>query len=543
MSLDVDLLLQPLSQPSDGSDPRESDRFTETEREIDKLSSLSGEAIPNWQRVEQLACEYLTQQSKDYLVASWLAQAWTERHAMLGVNAGLGLLAGLTDQFWNTAIPPVARLRGRRNAMLWWIDRASDWLEKQTDLAIGAELAEQMLGNAKRLDTLLAEKDPEAPSLAKLISQIQRIPVEQPAVVAPTQNEAPVTEVSTDDASSGNTSTAAAAPAAAAATPTASATVAPKAFVAPATTEINSIDDVVTLLKPAQDYIGQIGPALFAFDHAHPLSIYLSRFAARASIFEIPAATNGQTAIAAPPVAIVDAFEKISNSKNAQGLVEFCESRIRAFPFWLDLDYHAARGFAMMGSAGAKMRDAIIDMMLAFADRLPGIEQFSFSSGMPFASLETITWIKQCRQERSGSGPQDAFNDIRTQAMAQVTEGQTDEAIEILQNYLANNRSGREQFRARLALVELVLGQDAQADLLSLTEPLIEDCQRLDLDQWEPELASQAWALKVRAARQVVMSTNTEIDANRRSVARQEMEVAIKHLSVVDFAAASKLSQ
>jgi type VI secretion system protein VasJ len=541
MPLDVDALLQPLSQTSDGADPRESDRFAEIEREIDKLSSLSGDAIPNWQRVEQLAAEFLSQQSKDYLVAAWLAQAWTERHAMLGVSSGLALLAGLSERFWDTATPKVTRLRGRRNAILWWIDRASSWLEKQTDVTIGAELADQMSVNAKRLDTLLAEKDPEAPSLAQLLSHIQRIPAEQPAVVPGLdggQSTSPTTIASVNAADSSAT----AMPSSASAPKSVATVVTPQAFSTPSKIEINSFDDVVLMLKPAQDYIAQIGPALFAFDHAHPLSIYLSRFAARASIFEIPGATNGQTAIAAPPVAIVDAFEKISGSKNAQGLVEFCESRVRSFPFWLDLDYHAARGFAMMGSAGAKMREAIIDMVLAFVDRLPGIDQFSFSNGMPFASLETMTWIKQCRQERHGSGTQDAFGEVKTLALAQVAEGQLDAAVEILQNHITNNRSGREQFRSRIALVQLVVGQNPQADLLSLVEPLIEDCQRLGLEQWEPELASQAWELKARASRQVVMSTNTEIDTNRRSVAQQEFDSAIKHLSVVDFAAASRLS-
>jgi type VI secretion system protein VasJ len=541
MPLDVDALLQPLSQTSDGADPRESDHFAEIEREIDKLSSLSGDAIPNWQRVEQLAAEFLSEQSKDYLVAAWLAQAWTERHAMLGVSAGLALLAGLSERFWETATPKVTRLRGRRNAMLWWIDRASSWLEKQTDVTIGAELADQMSANAKRLDALLAEKDPEAPSLAQLLSHIQRIPVEQPAVVPALDGGPPTSPTPTASVNAADSSTTAT-PSSASAAKSVATVVAPQAFSTPGKIEINSFDDVVLMLKPAQDYIAQIGPALFAFDHAHPLSIYLSRFAARASIFEIPGATNGQTAIAAPPVAIVDAFEKVSGSKNAQGLVEFCESRVRSFPFWLDLDYHAARGFAMMGSAGAKMREAIIDMLLAFVDRLPGIEQFSFSNGMPFASLETATWIKQCRQERHGSGTQDAFGEIKTQALAQVAEGQLDAAVEILQNYITNNRSGREQFRSRIELVGLVLGQNPQADLLSLVEPLIEDCRRLGLEQWEPELACQAWELKARASRQVVMSTNTEIDTNRRSVARQEFEAAVKHLSVVDFAAASRLS-
>ena len=549
MALELDPLLQPLPEASDTEEPRESERFTELEREIDKLSSLTADSLPNWVRVEQLACEFLTLQSKDYLVASWLSEAWTQRHAMLGVSAGLGLFVGLSAKFWDTSIPPVARLRGRRNAMLWWMDRVTDWLEKQTDVAIGADLAEKMISSAKALDALMAEKDPEAPSLAKLLSHLQRIPVEQPAAasaVSPAAEPAPsVTPGSAEETTAASGATTASAPQSSPDATTAASTASTTALKAPSfsgTVEINSFDDVVRLLKPAQDYIAQIGPALLAFDHAHPLAIYLSRFAARAAIFEIPPATNGQTAIAPPPVAIVDAFEKVSGSKNAQNLIEFCESRVRAFPFWLDLDYHSARGFAMMGSAGAKMREGIIDMLLAFVGRIPTIEQFSFSDGMPFASLETINWIKQCRDERAGKGPQDAFGEIRSNAQAQLAEGQLGNAQEILQGYIASNRSQREQFRARIELVQMMLTQDPQADLLALVEPLIDDCMRLTLDHWEPELASQAWSLKVRAARQVVQSNNTEIDANRRMFARAQMEQALKHLSVVDFAAAARLA-
>jgi type VI secretion system protein VasJ len=541
MALELDSLLQPLPEASDAEEPRESQRFTELEREIEKLSSLSADSLPNWARVEQLACEFLSQQSKDYLVASWLSEAWTQRHAMLGVSAGLGLFAGLSKNFWDTSIPPVARLRGRRNAMLWWIDRVTDWLEKQTDVAVGADLAEKMMTHAKSLDALLAEKDPEAPSLAKLLSHLQRIPVEQPAI-SPVAAPAAAEPGTTPENASALTN----APAAPAVSPAATTQTAAAASIkAPSFStaiEINSFDDVVRLLKPAQDYIAQIGPALFAFDHAHPLAIYLSRFAARAAIFEIPPATNGKTAIAPPPVAMVDAFEKVSGSKNAQNLVEFCESRVRVFPFWLDLDYHSARGFAMMGSAGAKMREGIIDMLLAFVSRMPTIEQFTFSDGMPFASLDTINWIKQCRDDRAGKGHQDTFDEVRSNAQAQLAEGQLGNAQEILQGYIANNRSQREQFRARVELVRMMLSQDPQADLLALVEPLIDDCRRLTLDQWEPELANQAWELKVRATRQVVESKNTQIDGSRRAFARTQMEEALKHLSVVDFATAAKLA-
>lgn len=540
MALDLDALLQAIPEGSVTDAPREAAQFSEMEREIGKLNSLAADSLPNWARVEQLACEFLSQQSKDYLVASWLAEAWTQRHAMLGVSAGLGLFAGITEKFWEQSVPPVARLRGRRNAILWWIDRVTQWLEKQTDVAIGVSLAENLVTHAKGLDALLAEKDPEAPSLARLLSLLQRIPVEHPA--APISE--PVPEPTSLDPNGVGDGTASAAPVntiqGAPKPAGASAAVNTPSLSGPI--EIKSFDDVIRLLRPAQDYIAQIGPALFAFDHANPLAIYLTRFAARTDIFEIPPANNGKTAIPPPPVAIVDAFEKISGSKNALGLVEFCESRIRAFPYWLDLDYHSARGFAMMGLAGAKMREAIIDMMLAFVNRVPDIEQFTFSDDMPFASLETITWIKQCRQDRNGGGRQDALDGVRTQAQAQLAEGHLGHAQEILQNHITGNCSQREQFRARLALVQIMLSQEPQADLLALIAPLVDDCLRLGLDQWEPELASQAWELNVLGARQVIASTNTDIDTNRRAFAHTQMEDALKHLSVVNFTAASRLA-
>lgn len=542
MPLEIDGLLQPIPDLNTGEEPRESPVFAEMEREIDKLSSLSSDRQPNWTRIEQLGSEFLSQQSKDYLVASWLSEAWTQRHAMLGVNAGIALFAGLSEKFWEQSIPPVTRLRGRRNAMLWWVDRLCDWLEKQTDIAIGADLGETMIANAKSLDAALAEKDPEAPSLVRLLSLLQRIPVEQQAVSA---NESESSSQGAAELSNVPMNASSLSPSVSESTMSSTPGSVPNLKVPSFSgkIEINSIDDVVSLLKPAQDYISKIGPALFAFDHAHPLAIYLTRFAARASIFEIPPASNGQTAIAPPAVSIVDAFEKVTGSKNAMGLVEFCEARVRAYPYWLDMDYQSARGFSMMGSAGIKMREAVVDMTLSFVNRLPNIEQFTFSDGMPFASLETLTWIKQCKEERSGYVHQDTFSEIRSQAQAQLSEGQFEQGQHILHDYIDGNRSGREQFRARLMLVEMVLSQDPQADFLSFVEPLIDDCVRIQLDQWEPELASQAWELKLRAARQVMLSTRADIDADRRSKALREYEISLKHLSSVDFIAASRLAR
>ncbi len=80
----------------------------------------------------------------------------------------------------------------------------------------------------------------------------------------------------------------------------------------------------------------------------------------------------------APPVAIQDAFGTIKQNNNPDGLVEFCESRLGTFPYWLDLDRESARGFALMGAAGAPLRQKVIEHALYFhpktaEHRAPGV--------------------------------------------------------------------------------------------------------------------------------------------------------------------------
>ncbi len=88
----------------------------------------------------------------------------------------------------------------------------------------------------------------------------------------------------------------------------------------------------------------------------------------------------------------------------------------------------------------------------------------------------------------------------------------------------------------------MILSDRPDADLRPLVQPLIDDCEKQKLDQWEPELAASAWSLKAKAARQVVMSKSPDITVAHREAAHTEMQEAIKHLSIVDFASAANQS-
>lgn len=543
MSLDFDAMLLPISEATPGgTDGRETPAFEQMTQEMDKLTSLSSDSIPNWIKIEQLSGQFLQAQGKDYLVAAWLAESWVQRNAMPGLAAGLSLLAGMADRFWDSGFPTVTRLRGRRNAVLWWVERAATWLESQHDVTLAADLSAQLSAAAKALDQTLSEKDPDAPSLANLIGLIHRLPVEEPPKVEQTTPAAPTpTEPSAD--SPPDNAPVVAPLSQSAPTPAVSTTRNPLALSAlEKPSQISNFDELGTALRPAQDYLAMLGPALYAFDNSNPLVIHFSRFAARSGVFKLPHATEGKTLIGCPPSAIRDAFEKITNSKNPQGIVDFCESRIRTFPFWFDLDYQSFRGFNMMGVAGNLMAHTIVETLLNFIGRLPNVEQLTFSDGTPFASIDTLAWIKRCRQERSGGAPTDPFDAVKSTAMMTLGEGKLDQALAELQTFIDNTRSRRDQFRARIELANILLTERPTVDWRALVQPLVEDCEQLQLDQWEPSLAAQAWALTFRAARQVATNKSAEITEAQRADARLEAAMALKHLSITDFSQAARLA-
>ncbi len=544
MSLDFDAMLLPISDATPGgTDGRESVAFEQMTEEMDKLTSLSSDSIPNWIKIEQLSAQYLQTQGKDYLVAAWLAESWVQRNAMQGLACGLSLLSGMADQFWETGFPTVKRLRGRRNAVLWWVERATTWLEAQNDVTVAADLSAQMSTAAKALDQTLSEKDPDAPSLATLIGLVHRLPVEEPPKVEEPAPASPTQTEHNAGSSPDNALPIAAPPNQIAQTPAPASSSNPtKLGTLEKPSQISNFDDLGAALKPAQDYTALLGPALYAFDNSNPLVIHFSRFAARAGVFKLPNATEGKTLIGCPPSAIRDAFEKITNSKNPQGIVDFCESRIRTFPFWFDLDYQSFRGFSMMGVAGNLMAHTIVETLLNFIGRLPNIEQLTFSDGTPFASIDTLAWIKRCRQERSGGGPTDAFESVKSTAMMTLGEGKLEQALTELQTFIDNTRSKRDQFRARIELANMLITERPTADLRALVQPLVDDCAQLQLDQWEPSLAAQAWALKFRAARQVATNKSAEITEDQRAGARLEAATALKHLSITDFSQAARLA-
>lgn len=55
----------------------------------------------DWPTVAELCTRMLTSRTKDLQLACWLTEAWIHLHGVTGLNAGLSLVTGLLEQFWD----------------------------------------------------------------------------------------------------------------------------------------------------------------------------------------------------------------------------------------------------------------------------------------------------------------------------------------------------------------------------------------------------------------------------------------------------------
>lgn len=109
--LDIEPLLAPISDESPSGDDLEYDAaFMELERaaaakgERGIGDSVKAAEEPEWDKVADLATAVLAR-SKDLRAAVHLTAAWTRTGGLSGWSAGLALVRGLLEQFWDTVHP------------------------------------------------------------------------------------------------------------------------------------------------------------------------------------------------------------------------------------------------------------------------------------------------------------------------------------------------------------------------------------------------------------------------------------------------------
>lgn len=545
-----------------GADVRADARFDALHAELAKLASPGASGQVDWRAATHLAAELLRERGKDLLVGCYLAGALLQTGGAAGLRCGLEIVGDLVERHWDAMSPPVSRMRARRGALQWLVDRV-DAMHDAGAAACGgacsAELVAQLRAAARRIDALLAERDDDAPTMRAVHAFAERLPVEVVEVVE-VADEADVADVA-DVAETAETAEADAhgstgGPAAEIAIAAAEqALIDPAGRAAPsAGTDTNAnadaarqparLDEAAGRERALADALAQLHCVATAFaqaDWADARGFRLRRVACWSSVCALPEtdAENGRTRIAAPSASIVGAAKSIDGDGEPVAAVRFAEAHAQAFPLWLDLQRIAARALARAGGDGADARREVETAVRALLARLPGLDALTFADGTPFADDATRAWLgelgapvvaadavspsslplspRPSPPERSSPmageparAPGDACgasaDDAVDRACAFAASGQLDLALHAIQHAIDRATSAEQRLRARVRLCELARDHWPHEVPEAFARGVIEPIRRHDLLAWNPELAldglSAAYALLIRRDRE-----------------------------------------
>lgn len=537
-----------------GADVRADARFDALHAELAKLASPGASGHVDWRAAMSLAAGLLRDRGKDLLVGCYLAGALLQIGGAAGLRCGLEVVGDLVERHWAAMSPPVSRMRARRGALQWLLDRVDatrDAGAAACGAACSVELVEQLRAAARRIDALLAERDDEAPTMRAVTAFAARLPVES---IEPGES---------GESNSTHAHGSVGAPAERAALSFAEhASIEPAGRAAPranadAARQPASLDDAAGRERALADALAQLHRIATAFaqaDWADARGFRLRRIACWSSVHAMPdtEADSGRTRIAAPNAQVVDVAKGIDTQGDPAAAVRFAEEHAQAFPLWLDLQRIAARALARAGGDCTGAQREVETAVRALLMRLPGLDALKFADGTPFADAATRAWLAELctpigaanaastspppsppapslpmtgELDRARGDARDAnADDAHARARALAASGRLDLALGAIQQAIDRAPSAERRLRARIRLCEFARDHWEHEIPDAFARGVIEPIRRHDLLAWEPELAldglSAAYALLIRrdgdsAHARAVLNEIAGVDAAR----------------------------
>jgi len=514
-----------------GEKARYDERYEAIRREVDKLGKPAATEL-DWQLVEDHGRALLTETSKDYLIASYFGVASYLRGGVRGLVVGLAAIVALLRDFWDDGFPPPNRIRGRINAIDWFIERVETVRERAPKQVDEADL--QLLGfAAKGLEAAVLDRfDEEMPNIYGLkqtlktieMSMAKHAPAPEPPPRKPQGSEAAETASTVGPAAVKQQTTAVsvelASPSAALADPA-------------------EVDKFLTDLGRS---IYKAGRVLFKASKQDPLAYRLCRQGLYMPFVEAPPVTDGnRTVLPPPPHDQQSLLEGLLSEQDWAMLLDEAESGLSSARHWLDQHRYVALALAGLGYEEA--RDAVAKETAAVALRFPGMLDRQCDDGFPFASDATREWLDAVTPVGSGASPvaaaetheSDGLGDRLAAARKLAVGGKLDEAMAGLNEIIQSQATfGRDRFRAKLEMAEACRSAGSPALAEGILAGLSQEIARFRLEEWEPKLAEKCYRARYEAL------TSMEIDSVK---ARDELADVYRQLCRVAPATALKLGK
>ena len=508
--LDTDILTlgtAPISEAAPaGESVRYEPEFERIEGEIAKLEAVNGTPV-DWGVVAAAGAEILRSKSKDLLVASFLCRGLFEVHGYPGLSAGLKIVHGLTETFWDSLFPQGKRPRARAAAAAWLAERLVNAIQRREPSAADREAIAAGLADLQGLSAQLDEKlGDQAPGFGELRRALQERLDALPAPAAP--SEAPPAEaapVAEGQAQTEAAPTTAQAPAPApAAAPAPAPPPAPSAPAAGAPSEFSSDQDVQKGYRAGRDLLRRIAQYLRDKDPASPTPYILIRQAAWLGIEQPPPDKEGVTALREVQAGQLSALEGLVKADKHLETIEAAEAALVRTPFWLDGHRLTASALEALGHDAA--RRAVIDTLGGFLRRFPSLIELRFANETGFADELTRAWIQDevlsAAESAAPSGAQAGASasaaavggaapwlEAAAEAKKLATKGKISEALGLLQTGQRQATCARERFLWALEQARLCQASGRLDLAVPQLEHLDQQAAQFRLEEWEPPLS------------------------------------------------------
>ena len=481
-----------------GDEVKGTPAFEALEQEISKLTNPAASSPINWQRVVDLGGGLLANSGKDLRVACYLAYGLSQTRKLEGFNIGLKIIADLVSSYWETMYPPLARIRGRRNAVEWWLERTTNFLRNTPTVPLPLEQLTQLKQRAGQIDAVLKERDPDGPALQPLIAAIRAIPAEEVPSAIPASNEGQQTSP-------------------------------------PAASSTSQNPDAA--LRESMKNIQRAIAELLDSDLTDARLYRLNRTVTWIDV-ELPATQNGITRIPSPAAEIIAKLNELRAEADGAQAVRFAEMRLHESRLWLDLNRVSAEGLAKIGANAAKAQSAVEIETAGLLRRLPGVELLAFSDGKPLADDTTRKWLQSIALPSSaapaddGTAPQDSTAETWRKIDTLAAAGKLLDAARAVDEVIRDAVSVREETLARVRLCEIFVASQSPIDPRPYFEPLLETVEHYHLEEWDPELALRALAVALRGIART---------ADKDSAAKRRAEL-LKRIAMISSSEALRLS-
>ena len=540
------------------------DKIKEARREDDDIPQgewTTALKTADWPLVIKLSKEALTTRSKDLQLAAWLTEALVRREGFPGLAAGLDVLTGLIEHFWDHLYPEIedgdAEMRA---APLEWVGlrldipvlkvaidkQGHDFLDYKSSRTVPTEAAAAESSDKQAARTAATEsgratpEDIDAgfnatpkPFYKALVSDIESCLAALAALddMAADKfgNDAPTftklkdaltdslhlasqflkrkLEVDPDpmDAPAAEVDVAAAgepAPSAAAGAPVA-ASVAAKG---PMAAEPTSKDDATSRIVGAAKYLRKADPF-------NPAS-YLMLRGLRWGELRAGSGTLDPRLLEAPSTQVRTTLKGLLLDARWADLLELSES-VLGTPQgrgWIDLQRYAISACDALGSDYFPVANAMRGALRSLLADLPQLLEMTLMDDTPTANGETRAWLRSSVVLESSNGdsssdggalPDEAAEprgrDPLSLALAEVRAGRTDRAIGLLMREAGREKTSRGRFllQAQLARIMVDAGHDSVAT--PVLDQLMADIEAHKLEEWEDgELVASSLALLYR---------------------------------------------